>query len=177
MRRRDLTCNDTTPLIAVPLHHYNEVIMSALASQITSLTIVYSTVCSGVDQRKHQSSASLAFVRGIHRWSVNSPHKWPVTREMFPFDDVIVNFFQQHAVYSWSVHAFTQRTQRTRDAIINNDIITSCVHWLLGVATAHALCQPMVKMRLRWLNWNWPSDTLPQMSLTKLWSLGSNKTS
>ena len=42
------------------------------------------------DQRKRQSSASLAFVRGIHRWPVNSPHKWPVTRQMFPFDDVIM---------------------------------------------------------------------------------------
>ena len=41
--------------------------------------------------RKHQSSASLAFVRGIHRGPVNSPHKWPVTRKMFPFDDVIMN--------------------------------------------------------------------------------------
>ena len=61
-----------------------------MASQITSLTIVYSTVHSGADQRKHQSSASLAFVRWIHRWSVNSPHKWPVTRKMFPFDDVIM---------------------------------------------------------------------------------------
>ena len=40
--------------------------------------------------RKYQSSASLAFVRGIHRWPVNSPHKWPVTRKMFPFDDVIM---------------------------------------------------------------------------------------
>ena len=50
---------------------------------------VYWTVCSGADQRKHQSSASLAFVRGIHRWPVNSPHKGPVTRKMFPFDDVI----------------------------------------------------------------------------------------
>ena len=64
--------------------------MGAIASQITSLTIVYSTVYSGADQRKHQSSASLAFVRGIHRGSVNSPHKWSVTREMFPFDDVIM---------------------------------------------------------------------------------------
>ena len=70
--------------------HYNDVMMSAMASQITSLTIVYSTVYSGADQRKHQSSASLAFVRGIHRWPVNSPHKWPVTRKMFPFDDVIM---------------------------------------------------------------------------------------
>ena len=64
--------------------------MGAMASQITSLTIVNSTVYSGVDQRKHQSSASLAFVRGIHRWPVNSPHKWPVTQKMFPFDDVII---------------------------------------------------------------------------------------
>ena len=64
--------------------------MSAIASQITSLTIVYSTVYSDTDQIKHQSSASLAFVRGIHRGPVNSPHKWPVTRKMFPFDDVFM---------------------------------------------------------------------------------------
>ena len=64
--------------------------MSAMASQITTLTIVYSTIYSGVDQRKHQSSASRAFVRGIYRWLVNSPHKGPVTRKMFPFDDVIM---------------------------------------------------------------------------------------
>ena len=60
--------------------------MGALASQITSLTTVNSTVYRGADQRRHQSSASLAFVQGIHRWPVNSPHKWPVTRKMFPFD-------------------------------------------------------------------------------------------
>ena len=64
--------------------------MSALASQITSLTIVYSTLYSVADHWKHQSSASLAFVRGIHRWPVNSPHKGPITRKMFPFDDVIM---------------------------------------------------------------------------------------
>ena len=64
--------------------------MGTMMSQITSLTIVYSTVYSGADQRKHQSSASLAFVRGIQRGPVNSPHKWPVTRKMFPFDDVIM---------------------------------------------------------------------------------------
>ena len=63
--------------------------MSAMASQITSLKIVYSMVYSGSDQRKHQSSASLAFVRGIHRWPANSPRKGPVTWKMFPFDDVI----------------------------------------------------------------------------------------
>ena len=65
--------------------------MGAIASQITSLTIVYSSVDSDTDQRKYQSSASLAFVRGIHRRPVNSPHKWPVTWKMFPFDDVIMD--------------------------------------------------------------------------------------
>ena len=64
--------------------------MGSIASQITSLTIVYSAVYSGVDQRKHQNSASLAFVRGIHRGPVNSPHKCLVMRKMFPFDDVIM---------------------------------------------------------------------------------------
>ena len=70
--------------------YYDDVIMDTRASQITSLTIVYSTVYSGANQRKHQSSASVAFVRGIHRGPVNSPHKWPVTRKIFPFDDVIM---------------------------------------------------------------------------------------
>ena len=70
--------------------HYNDVTMSAMASQITNLTIVYSTICLGTDQRKHQSSVSLAFARGIHRRPMNSPHKGPVTRKMFPFDDVIM---------------------------------------------------------------------------------------
>ena len=65
--------------------HYIEVIMTMMASQITSLTVV-----SSADQRKQQSSASLAFVRGIHRGPVNSPHKWPVTWKIFPFDDVIM---------------------------------------------------------------------------------------
>ena len=70
--------------------HYDDVTMGTIASQITSLTIVYSTVYSDADQRKHQSSASLAFVWGIHRGPVNSPHKWPVTQNLFPFDDVIM---------------------------------------------------------------------------------------
>ena len=73
--------------------HYDGVIMAEIASQIISLTVVYSAVYSGTDQSKHQSSASLAFVWGIHRGPVNSPHKWPVTRKMFPFDDVIMGFF------------------------------------------------------------------------------------
>ena len=72
--------------------HYSYVIMDTIVSQITSLTIVYSTIYSDADQRNHQSSASLAFVWGIHRGPVNSPHKWPVMRKMFPFDDVIMHW-------------------------------------------------------------------------------------
>ena len=70
--------------------HYSDVRMGMVASQITSLTIVCLTVYSGEDQRKHESSAPLAFVWGIHRGPVNFQHKWPVTRKMFPFDDVIM---------------------------------------------------------------------------------------
>ena len=65
--------------------HYSDVKMGTIASQITSPTIFYSTVNLDADKRKHQSSASLAFVRGIHRGPVNSQHKWPVTRRMFRF--------------------------------------------------------------------------------------------
>ena len=71
--------------------HYSDVIMGTMVSQITSLTIVYLTIDSGADQGKHQSSVSLAFVWEIHWWPVNSPHKWPVTRKMFSFDDVIMD--------------------------------------------------------------------------------------
>ena len=69
---------------------YNDVTMAAIVSQIAGVPIVYSNVYSGADQRKHQSSASLAFLRGIHRWPVNSPYIGAATRKMFPFDDVIL---------------------------------------------------------------------------------------
>ena len=91
--------------------HYGDVIMGTIASQITSLTTVYSTVYSDADQRKHQSSASLAFVWGIHRGPVNSQHKWPVTREMFPFDDWWRH--QQiatcHLLSFYTIHRFIMR--------------------------------------------------------------------
>ena len=87
-----------TSLLGIMLHskagfttvHYSDVIMGNMAYQINRLMIVNSTVHSGADQRNHQSSVSLAFVRGIHRWPVTSPHNWPVTRKMFPFDDAIM---------------------------------------------------------------------------------------
>ena len=84
--------------------------MGMMASQITSLTIVYSTVYSGADQRKHQSSVSLAFVRGIHRGPVTSPHKWPVTRKMFPFDDVIMQFTSNKLFLTRGQHCMRHQT-------------------------------------------------------------------
>ena len=93
--------------------HYNDVIMNAMASKITSHTIVYSTVNSCADQRKHQSSASLAFVRGIHRGPVNSSHKGPVTWKMLPFDDVIMVtkiLHHEHNTMQYSSWNFTLHT-------------------------------------------------------------------
>ena len=99
-------------------YHYNDVIMGDMASQITSLTIVYTTVYSGTDKRKHQSSASLAFMRGIHRWPVNSPHKWPATRKMFPFHDVIMLFLSS-SIPIWSdfIICFPNVNKMTTDEI------------------------------------------------------------
>ena len=72
---RHIWCHQSTMSNNHPSqYHYTGVIMSAIASQITSLTIVYSTVYSDVDQRKYQSSAGNS--------PDNSPHKWPGTRKM-----------------------------------------------------------------------------------------------
>ena len=92
--------------------HYDDVIMTMLASQITSLPVVCSIVYSGVNRRKHQSSASLAFVREIHRGPVNFPHKWPVTRKMFPFDDVIMYVLLVCYIHSKYISAGVQRCNR-----------------------------------------------------------------
>ena len=81
--------------------YYGDVLMSAMVSQITNLTIVCATIYSGVDQRKHQSSVSLAFVWGIHRRPVNSPHKGPVARKMFPFDDLIMGKCFLVVILTW----------------------------------------------------------------------------
>ena len=74
------------------LLYYSDIIMSAMTYQITDVSIVFSTVGSGADQGKHRRSASLAFVWGIHRLPVNSPHKGPVTWKMFLFDDAIMTW-------------------------------------------------------------------------------------
>ena len=91
--------------------------MTTMASQITSLTVVYSNVYSDADQRKHQSSASLAFVRGIHRGPVNSPHKGPVTRKMFPIDDVIM---EKASLEHWSDSVCGKYLQKIRGKLGEN---------------------------------------------------------
>ena len=80
--------------------------MSAMAPQITGVTIIYPIVCSGTDERKHQSFASLAFVRGVHLWPMNWPHKTPVTRKRFPFVDVIMicQIVGYHIRGKWLIH-------------------------------------------------------------------------
>ena len=103
--------------------HYTDVKICTIASQITSLTIVYSTDYSDADQRKHQSSASVAFVRGIHRGPVSSPHKWPVTRELFPFDDVIT-----FKCIPWGICPKDCNTWLIKGMFINNN----CWHWIIS---------------------------------------------
>ena len=73
------------------VNHYSDIIMGAMASQITSFRIVYSTVYSGADHTKPQISASLAFVGEIHQWPVDSPHKGPLNWKIFPFDYTIMH--------------------------------------------------------------------------------------
>ena len=110
------------------LLHYIDVIMGTMASLITSLAIVYSIVYSGADQRKHQSSASLAFVRGIHRWPVNSPHKGQVTRKMSPFDDVIMlNEQRSHDIgkVKWAVYSILDIGHSNVQCPISNIQLTS----------------------------------------------------
>ena len=122
--------------------HYNDVTMGTIASQITSLTIVHSTVYSVADQRKHQSSASLAFVRGIHRGPVNSPHKWPVTRKMLPFDDVIMLWFEvfMQYVYRPIIATFLAHLTRRHIPLSTNSSALCCCWNISGELGQYSLC-------------------------------------
>ena len=113
--------------------------MRAIASQITSLTIVYSTVYSDADQRKHQSSVSLAFVRGIHRRPVNSTHKWPVTWKIFPFDDVIMHSKTDCNLYS------SRSVKREDHTILVSSIRSSYLTCSLGIPWFTRYTKPIVR--------------------------------
>ena len=131
--------------------------MDWIASQITSLPVVCSIVYSDVNQRKHQSSASLAFVREIHRGPVNFPHKWPVTRKMFPFDDVIMLHILQNTkcvfivAFSNFLNYMNALEQITQHRIFNESSVA-----ILGLHTSIAtlyslnmLCIQRWYMRLK----------------------------
>ena len=113
--------------------HDNDVIMSLTASEITSLMIVYSTVYSDADQRKHQSPASLAFVRGIHRGPVNSPHKGPVPRKTFPFDDVIMRSLDYQVVRRLT--SKSAEVLKSRD--MGLDLSDRCHIWYASLQQMH----------------------------------------
>ena len=113
--------------------------MGEMASGIASLTLVYSSVYPGADQRKYQSTASLAFVWGIHRWPVNSPHKWPITRKMFPFNDVIMSQYGQcclnplASTQCYEEPSFCSGTCRISSFTIKSrSVVFNHKYWLLG---------------------------------------------
>ena len=141
----------------VDISHYSDIIMGAIASQITSLTLVYPIVYSGADQRKYQSSASLAFVWGIHRRPVNSPHKWPVTRKNFHLMTSSCNpeYLQcgkiaWHHMMSLSLNEHNTSTCRISYWYLYLDMVTtnapcnhlSCPHRPLWPASSIISCQP-----------------------------------
>ena len=131
--------------------HYNDVIMGAIASQITTLTIVYSTLYSNADQRKHQSSASLAFVRGIHRGPVNSPRKWPITRKMFPFDDVIMYTTELLTPHSGVWVLFCREETWKLVSVLGHETVHVFVPW---TSQTHLL-PPTVEASVLTI-WAWP---------------------
>ena len=161
--------------------------MDTIASQITSVTIVYSTVYSDAVQRKHQSSASLAFVRGIHRWPVNSPHKGPVTRKMFPFDDIIMKdlinscWWTLKLALVWkhasSSHHSLQWRNNERDSVSNRQ-----PHHCLLQSYIQAQIKEIIKAPPHWPLWEWipctkgqyRSQPLVPTITTKLASLRQN---
>ena len=148
--------------------------MSAMTSQFTSLKIVYSTVYSWADQRKHQSSASLAFVRGLHRRPVNSPHKGPVTRKIFPFDDVIM-VYQSYFVLIFVLiccQAFIRRTWHKSHGVI---MIGTSATWQQGWYNnvRHHICWVYCSISRRsslliWIRFNASVDEKPHMT-SKVW--------
>ena len=134
------------------------------ASQITSLTIFVSTSYSDADQRKHQSSASLAFLRGIHRGPVNSPQKTAslVTRKMFPFDDVIMQSFDKELIwfiYSYAEWIITTTEQSTKKPCSNSTgytVMANCLNKLIWAwwYSSKLLFNPF-SINFVWCQLNW----------------------
>ena len=95
----------TAFILRLPFH-YGGAITGAIASQITSLAIVYSAFYSGADQRKTSKLRVTGLCAGNSPGNGEFPHKWPVTRKMFPFDDVIV---YSDIPCRWHLHILTSQ--------------------------------------------------------------------
>ena len=141
--------------LSIPYVHHSDVIMIAMASQITSLTIAYSTVYSDEDQRKYQSSASLAFVRGIHWWPVNSPHKGPATLKIFSFADIIV-YCKISCLPSYAANVATNKIQE-KNMIVplkNKTTFREVVEYSISqeICTRFLLCFALLWLYIDWFS-------------------------
>ena len=141
--------------------HYIDVIMSAMASQTTGVSIICSTVCSGADQRKHQSSASLAFVRRLHRWPMDSHHKGPVMRKMFPFDDVIMEMLSAKRWSKLITMSWCDHTLCIKDLWDGNPPVTvsprragKTVHLCFPWCSPEQAVEPTICLPMIWEFWN-----------------------
>ena len=155
-------------------NHYSDVIMATMASQITSITIVHTTVYSGADQRKRQNSASLALVWGIHRWPANSPHKLPVTQKMFPFDDVFM--WLPNETFFCHIGQYLTTTKRIRSnipryTIQNRNVyisVLNCVLWDMGQVHC-GICE--TALFLERTTWTYPGTDVVLLLLVSAWIL------
>ena len=149
--------------------HYSDVIMSTMVSQITHVWIVCSTICSGVHQRKHQSSTSLAFVSGIHWWQGNSLHKGPVMRKMFPFDYVIMvrlkKWHRPHFYHTGSRHSWEGSDVYNHEyCLYSFKVLCQSSHMTQNLLTVRTLGPNSRQGSDFWLilNSSWPGDIIWQ---------------
>ena len=131
--------------------HDSDVIMITVPSQITGVSIICSTVCLGTDQRKHQSPASLAFVRGIHRSPVDSPHKRPVTRKIFALDGVIMIWHVHRDVVAPLPWRTRLSHAQAHFVIVLNNLLAHLD--LFGIIAVHFV---------KWRPWRWTICTMPR---------------
>ena len=129
--------------------------MSAMESQITSLTIAYSSVYSRRRWKKTSKLRITGLVRGIDRWPVNSPHKGPVTRKVFPFEDVIMlwelevwsMFYLSHCTVVFDRASLYWTTLERHPTIFIK--LLNCVRWEFSyiVSTDGGIASDDIRMR------------------------------
>ena len=143
--------------------------MSAMAPQITGISIICSTVCSGADQRKHQRSTSLTLVKRMHRWPMDSPHKGPVTRKMFPFDNVVCNEWNQHPLTKMTLY----NLDKNSSDVLGISTAVSEMFWNLYYhLNCHFIMVWIVELLLRfWNRYLVRADSAPIHYRNQCWSV------